>query len=283
METCRDEFSNTTKDILAKRVGFLCSNPNCRKPTVGSNELPSKTTLIGIAAHITAASKGGPRFDASISNESRRDIENGIWLCCNCATLIDKDPEKYANELLREWKKVAEIESSLRLKESAYIQTNGYPILEADLIYVSGARLHIRYSNKNPIIFENGMKVMDVSNNPIIHWKLVWRYHFIIYNNSSLPAFNLNIENLGSIQFSQLDIIPKINNLGPLDNISLKATYEDYIEGSSQEADKIYKPRFPDKFKNLRLKISYKDEARNNYFTITELKEDQIINNCGIE
>lgn len=279
MDNERDDFSKTTKDILAKRVGFLCSNPNCRKPTVGSNEKPSKSTLIGIAAHITAASKGGPRYDDSISQESRRDIENGIWLCSNCATLIDKDSEKYSIEVLRQWKKEAEFESSKRLKGEKEHHAQGYPYLEADLSYVSGARLFNRFSNKNPIKYENGIQVMDVSNRPIIHWNLIWRYNLIIYNNSSFPAYNIEIESFGAIHFTKLDNLPKINNIAPLDNIVLKATFEDSIEGDSAVANQAYRPFIPDKFKDLKLRLTYKDELRNNHYTIIEFIDNQIINN----
>ncbi len=31
----RDEFNKTTKEELAYRVGFKCSNPDCRRPTSG--------------------------------------------------------------------------------------------------------------------------------------------------------------------------------------------------------------------------------------------------------
>ncbi len=55
----RDDFSRTTTDILAKRVGYLCSNPDCRNATIGANQKEYKSTSIGIAAHITAASPGG--------------------------------------------------------------------------------------------------------------------------------------------------------------------------------------------------------------------------------
>lgn len=30
----RDDFSQRTKDLLANRVGWKCSNPNCRKELV---------------------------------------------------------------------------------------------------------------------------------------------------------------------------------------------------------------------------------------------------------
>ena len=31
----RDDFAKAIKDKLAKRIGFRCSNPKCRKPTAG--------------------------------------------------------------------------------------------------------------------------------------------------------------------------------------------------------------------------------------------------------
>ena len=59
----RDDFSEQTKQLLAKRVGYRCSNPNCQKPTSGSNLDPNKATNIGVAAHICAAAPRGPRYD----------------------------------------------------------------------------------------------------------------------------------------------------------------------------------------------------------------------------
>lgn len=59
METMRDDFSQTTKDLLANRVGWKCSNPDCRKPTRGANTDPNKIINIGVAAHICAAAEGG--------------------------------------------------------------------------------------------------------------------------------------------------------------------------------------------------------------------------------
>ena len=63
---------------------------------------------IGEAAHITAAAAGGPRYDPSLSHLDRRSFSNGIWLCRNCARLIDADERGFTVELLREWKKKAE-------------------------------------------------------------------------------------------------------------------------------------------------------------------------------
>jgi len=104
----RDDFDAKTKEILARRVGYRCSNPDCGKLTSGPQEDPEKALNIGVAAHITAASEGGPRYDLSLSPEERRSVDNGIWLCQNCAKLIDSDVQRYTPELLREWKRRAE-------------------------------------------------------------------------------------------------------------------------------------------------------------------------------
>jgi len=46
MSKNRDDFTKKTAEILAKRVGYLCSNPNCKKLTVGANEDIDKSTTI---------------------------------------------------------------------------------------------------------------------------------------------------------------------------------------------------------------------------------------------
>jgi hypothetical protein len=103
-----DDFSVPTKQRLAKRVGYICSYPNCLAPTSGPAIDGDKSVNIGVAAHITAASPKGPRFDPSMPPEQRHAAENGIWMCATHATLIDRDVDKYPIELLRDWKFAAE-------------------------------------------------------------------------------------------------------------------------------------------------------------------------------
>lgn len=112
----RDEFTQETKDLLANRVGWKCSNPKCRKGTRGANTEKSKYVNIGVAAHICAASVGGPRYDYDMTSEERRSAENGIWLCQSCSKLIDSDVKKYTVKLLKEWKEVAEMEATKELE-----------------------------------------------------------------------------------------------------------------------------------------------------------------------
>ena len=106
--TERDEFSKEVKETLAKRVGTLCSNPQCSTPTYGPSDSPSKSLSKGVAGHMKAAAEGGPRYDASMSSEDRKSIQNGIWLCESCAKLIDTDEAHYPVEVLERWKSLAE-------------------------------------------------------------------------------------------------------------------------------------------------------------------------------
>lgn len=104
----RDDFSERTKEILAKRVGYRCSNPKCRKLTSGPRTEPDKVLNIGVAAHVTAASAAGPRYNPKLSSAGRQHVDNGIWLCENCAKLIDNDAARYTVDELRAWKRQAE-------------------------------------------------------------------------------------------------------------------------------------------------------------------------------
>ncbi|HCT4373341.1 TPA: hypothetical protein OTX76_002035 [Pseudomonas aeruginosa] len=104
----RDDFPNSVKIELAGRVGWICSFPNCGQSTSGpSHDSPEKMIKNGIAAHITAAAPGGPRYDATLTTEQRRSIENGIWMCPHHGSLIDKD-SAYSTAEIKGWKSDAE-------------------------------------------------------------------------------------------------------------------------------------------------------------------------------
>ncbi|CDG89511.1 hypothetical protein [Xenorhabdus bovienii] len=106
-----DRFTEKTKRVIQERVGNRCSNPDCNILTSGPNAHPEKSTKTGVAAHITAASPGGARYDSSLNSEQRKSAENGIWLCQNCAHFIDTDYLKYPVRRLYEWKNKAECEA----------------------------------------------------------------------------------------------------------------------------------------------------------------------------
>jgi hypothetical protein len=112
----RDDFSEGTKSALAHRAAYFCSFAGCLRPTVGpSDEASDKVANIGIAAHICAASPGGARYDAAMSSSERKNIDNGIWLCSDHASLIDRDTTQFTVKSLKEMKTAHEEWCSRRL------------------------------------------------------------------------------------------------------------------------------------------------------------------------
>ena len=122
----RDDFTRATVERLAKRAGYRCSNPHCRAPTIGAAQGDDGVVNVGQAAHITAAAAGGPRYDATLSSEQRRDQSNGIWLCQNHAKLVDNDVGRFTVAKLREWKREAEKRSFM-----AVLSGQGTPGIQA--------------------------------------------------------------------------------------------------------------------------------------------------------
>lgn len=106
MKRNRDDFDSKTIDALAKRASYICSNPECRSLTICPSEVNvEKYIYIGIAAHITSAAIKGPRYDATLTQEQRCSIENGIFLCVTCASMIDKNNGvDFSVEQLKQWK-----------------------------------------------------------------------------------------------------------------------------------------------------------------------------------
>jgi len=102
----RDDFDKLVADTLMKRAAFICSNPDCKRQTIAPSRIDSRKFIyIGKAAHIAAAAEGGPRFEKSMSSEERKSIDNGIFLCSNCADMIDKNNGiDFSVELLHDWK-----------------------------------------------------------------------------------------------------------------------------------------------------------------------------------
>lgn len=113
----RDDFSTGTKELLSKRVGFTCSDPECGQATSGPQADPTGVVNIGVAAHISAASPGGARYEEALSTEQRADSSNGIWLCQTCAKLIDNDPVRFSRAVLEGWKRAAERSAAVALTQ----------------------------------------------------------------------------------------------------------------------------------------------------------------------
>lgn len=112
----RDDFTAATKQKLSERVGGLCSNPGCGRPTKGPHTEDERVRNIGKACHIHAAARGGPRYEPNQTPEQRKSAANGIWLCSNCGADVDSDDPRFSADLLRAWKRQAEAEATLRFE-----------------------------------------------------------------------------------------------------------------------------------------------------------------------
>jgi hypothetical protein len=130
-----------TKRAVALRAGYICSFTGCGQQTVGpSDESPSAITNIGVAAHISAASAKGPRYDESMTPQQRSDISNAIWLCSNHAALIDRDVVTYTIRRLHGMKQAHEaacFENVRRAMQESRL-TNDLVALGPDIICTGG-------------------------------------------------------------------------------------------------------------------------------------------------
>lgn len=105
----RADFTNRTKEIVAARSGYRCSFPKCDRVTIGPGAAPHETTSIGVAAHIFAASPGGPRGTGGLTEEELTKVENAIWLCSSHTRLVDNNQgDKYPPQSLLSYKALHE-------------------------------------------------------------------------------------------------------------------------------------------------------------------------------
>jgi|GEM_PF-3326074 hypothetical protein len=100
---------------------------------MGPQTDPMQVVNVGVAAHITAASEGGPRFDPALSISERTGVANGIWLCQTCAKLIDSDVVRFSKDVLLGWKRAAAEEAKIRIGKTKRISPNANRKAETEL------------------------------------------------------------------------------------------------------------------------------------------------------
>lgn len=124
----RLEFSTKTKVVLAQRVGYRCSCPDCENITIGPGDEPGSVVVLGEAAHIIGAVKSednlSPRSDPTKTDDEIRSLENGIWLCRHHHRLIDSKEKTYTVSELKRWKEQAEAKQAelMQIKEPVFVE-----------------------------------------------------------------------------------------------------------------------------------------------------------------
>lgn len=86
--------------LLWGRAAGFCSNPECRI-LLSSIEKESEPFLFGEMAHIVARNIGGPRSSGQVGGDIYANL---ILLCPTCHTKVDKAPDQFPVNLLRDWK-----------------------------------------------------------------------------------------------------------------------------------------------------------------------------------
>lgn len=265
----RDEFSTRTRDTLAKRAGYLCSNPQCQKSTSGPTIEDHRTVNIGVAAHISAAAPGGPRYDHSLTANQRKSISNGIWLCQNCAKLIDSDEVRYDSQVLTRWKRDAENAAINRIESSGRKNSTKSPV---DSQEWSPPKPNSR-SKTGPLELEHSLYIHILQNldSFIVPYFHGWEEDLHHYFTSGVSDFDREKYEFAQIDYAESDSTPSTRftfykewiqhqDGSSLLNILKHPTDEEFdIEITSSRLRTIIEDRFGKDFLLLRetLKIKY--------------------------
>lgn len=101
---------SVTLGLVAATAG-RCQFRGCPK-FLFEHHVTTEPGVFAEQAHICAFKEGGPRGLKGIRPEDINSIENLMLLCAPCHKLVDDNPERYARELLQEYK--AEHEKRVR-------------------------------------------------------------------------------------------------------------------------------------------------------------------------
>ena len=247
----RHDFKQNTKTILAQRAGYLCSI--CKENTIG----PSDTSVVsvnntGVAAHITAASPGGARYDINLTREQREGIENGVWLCQNHAKYIDGDECMYTAIDIINIKK--DHEKYIQLKQSGMLSNFGF-ITKVELCNLGQISnvIELKLKNYNIIWGANGIgksliceMIASLSNKeylerwlkPAVYQRNVSSYFKAYYFNNKQSEFSILIDKFRKCSFKLNGIsIPVLSP--PIIAVYSKESYIDFKDKLGKKADKM--------------------------------------------
>lgn len=267
----RDNFSKKIVTSLAGRVAYLCSNPYCRKGTIGPNSIRDKTTIIGEAAHITAAAPGGPRYDHTLTDIQRKDIDNGIWLCSNCSDLIDKNYKAFTVDTLRMWLTEAERYAATQINSILPAFHSSRPKVEAILLWQRGMS-----SNEGLIDQPGPDGIINIEEVRFLFTN-IRTYNLHLTNNSSVTAVNISIQQIGGIDLHIQNPIPLVNNLKPFEEkfIECKLITSYIMTGPERAANEAIERGYPTDLSQVQLSINYRDEHGQEFQTLTSFTGKQ--------
>lgn len=265
------DFDRNIIDTVAKRAGFICSNPDCRAKTVGPNTDVNKSIVIGEVAHIYGARPAAKRYKEDMTDAARGEITNAIWLCRNCHKIIDSDDKKFSSETLFRWRELHEqfVSSELGNKsdliaheqESVLLnQFIEYPFIVKRIVidkplgweYRLTAEL-MRHVNAAPL-----RKLRDLQNNLYVKT----RQH--IAEADARNWIDLKLTEISKLTTPLVNLIDKLNrSWGPSgqpgDIHEIHHTcllIRDYLEQIIQHEEQLYFTNLPARYEKLRMLLT---------------------------
>ena len=179
--------SDKTKLRLFADSAGHCNRPECHRYLFSDQTLADYH--IGEMAHIIAASDQGPRANLATDAEDRAVYENLILLCPSCHTEIDKAPEVFTVEIVRDWK---------TNHKKRIVEAIGIPQLNDR---VEARKYVSQILRGNKVIFDNLNPDLPYRENPEAEEATVWKRKMlsqIIPNNQKMLLFldnNLHLLN----------------------------------------------------------------------------------------
>lgn len=150
---CPEARGRRVKDKTVLRLvaaaGGWCEKPGCPTGFLW-HQLPGGDAVrLAEVAHIVAASDGGPRGNDAVETEKLVEFDNLILLCPNCHTVVDRAPEEFSVEQMRQWK--SEHETRLRnLLGVRVFETRAEALVELRRLLASGKVVHATYGPGSP-------------------------------------------------------------------------------------------------------------------------------------
>ena len=180
MSVKRDDFPEETRQLIAKRAGYICSYPDCGRMTVAiSPDRKTGLTMTGVAAHITAASIDGPRFDKAMSSEERKSERNGIWTCQIHGKFIDDNSSKCTTEELRRFKYQHEKWVFDRVESGKELNNKGINKVKFENIGIFKKRCSVPLGRINVVVGDHDLGVNTFCHiiscfSNVNHWNLFY-------------------------------------------------------------------------------------------------------------
>ena len=116
----RRTLKQSTVKMLYALSGNQCAYPECQHPLIARDTELSDAAVVNHICHIHARSDSGPRGKYCLTEEERDSYDNLILLCAHHHAIVDKQPETYTAEILKQWKREheAKLEDRMHSKSS---------------------------------------------------------------------------------------------------------------------------------------------------------------------